>query len=512
MPTALISVYDKTGIVPLAEFLVQQGWTLLATGGTLQALKARALPAIEVSTFTDFPECFDGRVKTLHPKIHGGLLFDRKKKSHTDDTRRLNIEAIDLAVVNLYPFENTIQKPGVGFEEAIEQIDIGGSSMIRSAAKNHASVTILTKPSQYEPFIRAVKEKRWGDVERRQCAIDAFDHTAHYDRAIADWMAQSNTNSSTTLPKSLNLYLIQHQGLRYGENPHQAGAYYQEISADSCGLAKVKQLQGKELSFNNLLDIEACGRLVESFHEPACVIVKHNNPCGVSLGSDIDSAFDRALACDSVSSFGGIVAFNQPVTESLARKMAETFWEVIMAPNFSTEAKEIFESKKQLRLIEIDLPWSSLKNRDIRSVSGGFLVQSMDRHEVLVAKWDVKVQGSGSRPSDRDLYLAQTVVKSVKSNAIVLVQDGQTVGIGAGQMSRVEAVRIACDKAGSRAQGSILGSDAFFPFPDGLELAASKGVRAFIHPGGSLRDPEVIASAQNLGVWLFATGIRHFRH
>ena len=512
MPTALISVYDKTGVIPLAESLVQKGWTLLATGGTLQVLKAHPLPVTEVSSFTGFPECFEGRVKTLHPKIHGGLLFDRHKKHHAEDAQRLGIEAIDLVVVNLYPFEATIQKSGVRFEEAIEQIDIGGPSMIRSAAKNHASVTVLTQPTQYEPFLRALEQNQWGELERRRCAQEAFGHTACYDRAIADWMASSSSTSTTSLPSSLQLNLIQHQSLRYGENPHQEGAYYQPVSGSTHGLAQAHQLQGKELSFNNLLDMEACGRLIESFQEPACVIVKHNNPCGVALGPEVDSAFHRALACDTVSSFGGIVAFNRSVTASLAQKMVETFWEVIMAPEFSPEALAIFQSKKQLRLIQIQLPWSNPESLDVRSVSGGYLVQGLDQQDMLISNWEIKVKGSSPKPSDQDLYLAQTTAKSVKSNAIVLVKDGQTVGIGAGQMSRVEAVRIACEKAGRRAQGSILGSDAFFPFADGLEWAAAQGVRAFIHPGGSLRDDEVMGVAQRLGVWLFATGVRHFRH
>jgi len=513
MPTALISVYDKTGIIPLAQSLIQKGWTLLATGGTLQVLKAHPLPVTEVSSFTGYPECFEGRVKTLHPKVHGGLLFDRQKKQHAEDAQRLGIEAIDLVVVNLYPFEATIQKPGVRFEEAIEQIDIGGPSMIRSAAKNHASVTVLTQPSQYELFLKALEQDQWGETQRRQCAQEAFNHTAHYDRVIADWIASSATTApSLSLPSKLQLNLIQHQSLRYGENPHQEGAYYQPISGSTHGLAQTHQLQGKELSFNNLLDMEACGRLIESFQTPACVIVKHNNPCGVSLGPDVDTAFDRALACDSISSFGGIVAFNQPVTGTLAQKMIENFWEVIMAPSFSPEALAIFQSKTSLRLMQIQLPWSSAESLDIRSVSGGYLVQDLDRSEVVTADWVIKVEGKSPRPSDEDLNLAQTVAKSVKSNAIVLVKNGQTVGIGAGQMSRIEAVRIACEKAGPCAEGSVLGSDAFFPFPDGVEWAASRGVRSFIHPGGSLRDAEVIAAAQRLGVWLFTTGIRHFRH
>lgn len=512
MPTALISVYDKTGVISLGEVLARRGWTLLATGGTLQVLQTHGVPVTEVSSFTGFPECFEGRVKTLHPKIHGGLLFDRQKISHVENAQQLGIDPIDLVVVNLYPFEATISQPGVPFEEAIEQIDIGGPSMIRSAAKNHASVTVLTQPAQYESFLNALENKAWGELQRRQCAQVAFDHTARYDRAIADWLAMSPSAHPSALPSHLSLNLMQQQSLRYGENPHQVGAYYQSISGSAQGLAQVDQLQGKELSFNNLLDMEACGRLIETLPTPACVIVKHNNPCGVALGLTLELAFDRALACDPVSSFGGIVAFNETVTEPLARTMVENFWEVIMAPNFTPEALRIFQSKKSLRLMRIQLPWSTPESLDIRSVSGGYLVQSLDTHTSLPSQWDIKVKGSSPPPSDHDLLLAHTVARSVKSNAIVLVKDRQTVGIGAGQMSRVEAVRIACEKAGDRAQGSLLGSDAFFPFADGLEWAASQGVQAFIHPGGSVRDEEVIQAARRLGVWLFATGIRHFRH
>jgi phosphoribosylaminoimidazolecarboxamide formyltransferase/IMP cyclohydrolase len=511
MPTALISVYDKTGLLPLAQGLRDLGWDLLATGGTLKALRDAGLHVREVAEFTGAPECFGGRVKTLHPRIHGGLLFRREEPAHVEDAQRLGIEPIDLVVVNLYPFEATVAKEGVSFEDCIEQIDIGGPSMVRSSAKNHASVTVLTDPSQYEHFLGRLKEGTWGAADRRACALAAFQRTAAYDAAISAWMAGAVGQEG--LPERLSVGLEARQPLRYGENPHQAAAFYVRPGGPEEGIAACRQLQGKELSFNNLLDADAAARTVFQFKAPSCVIVKHNNPCGVGRGPHVLEAFLKAQAGDPVSSFGGIVAFNRPVGVEVAQAMVQSFWEVVLAPGFAPEALALFAAKKQMRVLETPSAWPlSASGLDLRTIGGGFLVQRPDEVFTPVDQWQVKATGKGARPLVEDMVLAQSVAKAVKSNAIVLVRDGGTVGIGAGQMSRVDAVEIACRKAGDRARGAVLGSDAFFPFPDGLEVAASRGVSAFIEPGGSLRDKDVIEAAQRLGVWLFFTGTRHFRH
>ncbi|MEI6591662.1 MAG: bifunctional phosphoribosylaminoimidazolecarboxamide formyltransferase/IMP cyclohydrolase [Holophagaceae bacterium] len=514
MPTALISVYDKTGLIPLAEGLLGLGWRLLATGGSLRTLQEAGLEAHEVAAYTGAPECFDGRVKTLHPRIHGGLLFRRELASHVADAKAQGIDPIDLVVINLYPFEATIAREGVTAAEAIEQIDIGGPSMIRSASKNHASVTVLTDPDQYTAFLDKLQSGAWGLEDRRRCALEAFRRTAAYDAAISGWMERtSSSHKPEELPHHLCVNLLQKQGLRYGENPHQPAAFYVEPGRPVEGVAACIQHQGKELSFNNLLDADACARLVWQFQAPACVIVKHNNPCGVGQGPHALEAFLRAQAGDPVSAFGGIVAFNRPVGAEVAQRMAPTFWEVILAPAFTGEALEVFAGKKQLRLLQTPEQWpQSARGLDTRSIGGGYLVQQTDDAFAPFDTWEMKASGPGAKPRTEDLVLAQRVAKAVKSNAIVLVKDGATVGIGAGQMSRVDSVEIACRKAGDRARGAALGSDAFFPFADGIELAASHGVTAIVEPGGSLRDNEVIAAAQKLGIWLFFTGMRHFRH
>ena len=513
MATALLSVYDKTGLLPLAKGLKALGWELLATGGTLKALLDAGLDVQEVAEFTGAPEAFGGRVKTLHPRIHGGLLYRRDSPGHVADAKRLGIDPIDLVVVNLYPFEATIALPGITFEECIEQIDIGGPSMTRSAAKNHESVTILSSPDQYEGFLEKLKAGSWAQEDRKACALAAFQRTAGYDSAISAWMAGEAAQTPGALPARLSIGLEIKDSLRYGENPHQPAAFYVRPGTPAEGISACRQLQGKELSFNNLLDVDAGGRTVFQFAAPSCVIVKHNNPCGVGRGPHVLEAFLKAQAADPMSAFGGIVAFNRPVGLEVAQAMVQSFWEVILAPGFSPEALEVFSAKKQVRILETPASWPlSAGGLDLRSLGGGFLVQRPDDLVTPVEQWQVKATGRGPKPLVEDLMLAQTVAKAVKSNAIVLVKDGGTVGIGAGQMSRVDSVEIACRKAGERARGAILGSDAFFPFADGLELAASQGVSVFIEPGGSLRDKEVIEAAQKLGVWLFFTGTRHFRH
>jgi len=513
MPTALLSVYDKTGLLPLAKGLKELGWTLLATGGTLKALREAKLEVQEVADYTGAPECFDGRVKTLHPRIHGGLLYRREVPSHVADAERLGIPPIDLVVVNLYPFEATIAKEGVTFAECIEQIDIGGPSMVRSASKNHASVTILTDPGQYEHFLAKTQAGTWSPQDRRACALVAFQRTAAYDAAISTWMAGQVDNAPDALPERLGIGLVAKESLRYGENPHQSAGFYMQPGGKIEGVTACEHLQGPELSFNGMLDVDTAAKTVFQFAAPSCVIVKHNNPCGVGRGPHVREAFLRALAGDPASAFGGIVAFNRPVGKELAETMVPNFWEVILAPSFSAEARQILGVKKALRLIQSPASWPmSANGLDIRSIGGGFLVQRPDDAFAPVDQWQVKASGRGPKPVVEDLILAQIVAKSLRSNAVVLVKDGGTVGIGTGQMSRLDAVELACRKAGDRARGAVLGSDAFFPFPDSLEMAARHGVIAFIEPGGSLRDKEVITAAQKLGVWLFFTGMRHFKH
>jgi len=513
MPRALLSVYDKTGLIDLARGLEAMGWELLATGGTFKALVDAGLDVMEVADYTGAPECFEGRVKTLHPKIHGGLLFRRDSEQHALDAKRLDIAPIDLVAVNLYPFEATISKAGVSLEECIEQIDIGGPSMLRSASKNHHSVTVLTDPGQYAEFVEKQKAGTWSLQDRRNCALAAFRQTAAYDAAISRWMGRQFGPAGEGLPETLDLRLAKRQDLRYGENPHQPAAFYVEHGAGLGGIAACEQLQGKELSFNNLLDSDAGARLAWQLQAPGCVIVKHNNPCGAAVAAHPLDAFLKAQAGDPLSSFGGIVAFNRAIGIEVAQVMAQSFWEVILAPGFTQEALQVFATKKQLRLLRMPKQWpSAASGLDLRSIGGGFLVQSADDQFAEFEQWEVKVTGRGPKPVQEDLVLAQKLAKAVKSNAIVLVKNGSAVGIGAGQMSRVDSVEIACRKAGERARGSVLGSDAFFPFPDGLELAASHGVHAFVEPGGSLRDADVIAAAHRLGVWLFFSGMRHFRH
>lgn len=530
MPTALISVYDKTGLLPLATGLKALGWHILATGGTLKLLKDAGLDVQEVADYTGAPECFDGRVKTLHPRIHGGLLFRRDEESHVSDAKRLDIAPIDLVVVNLYPFEATVARfeaaahagsafcgcnapSRAGFAECIEQIDIGGPSMVRSASKNHSHVTVLTSPDQYEGFIEKLKNGNWSLEDRKKCALAAFQRTAAYDAAISTWFAKQLATDESALPEKLNLSLELKQGLRYGENPHQMAAFYVESNRPAEGLAACRQLQGKELSFNNLLDADATARLAWAFDEASCVIVKHNNPCGAACADTPLEAFKKALDSDPVSAYGGIVAFNRRIDEETAKALAPVFWEVILAPKFSEGALNVLASKKALRLLETEEGWPlGASGLDVRAIGEGYLVQRPDADFTPFDEWEVKVEGSGPKPSMRDLLLAQQVAKAVKSNAIVLVKDGGTVGVGAGQMSRVDSVEIACRKAGEKAKGAVLGSDAFFPFADGLELAAKAGVTALVEPGGSVRDEEVIEAAKKLGVWLFFTGMRHFRH
>ena len=515
---ALLSVFDKTGLVDFARFLANQGAELVSTGGTAKALAGAGLPVTEVSQVTGFPEIMDGRVKTLHPAIHGGLLGRRDDKEHVAAMERHAIRPIDLLVSNLYPFEATVAA-GKPEADCIENIDVGGPAMIRAAAKNHEFVAVITSPDDYAAVAAEMRAKNGAlSLElRRRLAGEAFARTAAYDAAVASWM-----NRDELLPARLVLSGERRQILRYGENPHQRAAFY--VGGERRpGVATARQLQGKELSFNNLNDTDAAYELAAEFERPAVVIVKHANPCGVAIGEELDSAYRRALACDPVSAFGGIVAVNRPLDGQTAALIAELFAEVVIAPAIEPAALAALSGKKNLRLLEAgELPDPAAPGLSIRSLAGGFLAQSRDSGRITAAELKVVTRRKPSPAEIADLLFAFAVAKHVKSNAIVYAKAGATVGIGAGQMSRVDSSRIAAWKAReaaeaagetkSRAIGSVVASDAFFPFADGLLAAAEAGATAVIQPGGSLRDGEVIAAADERGLAMVFTGMRHFRH
>ncbi len=515
---ALLSVSDKTGIVDFARFLVEGGAEILSTGGTAKAIRDAGIPVKDVSEHTGFPEILDGRVKTLVPQVHGGLLGRRDLSDHLEQMARHGIEPIDLVAVNLYPFEATVAK-GALFEDCIENIDIGGPAMIRSAAKNFSSVVVVTEPSQLAE-VRAEIETQGGTTLalRKRLAAAAYARTAAYDAAISSWFAQQNGEA---FPQRLSVAGALRQTLRYGENPHQQAGFY--ITDSRPGVATATQVQGKELSYNNLNDTDAAFECVAEFEEPAIVIVKHANPCGVAVGRDLASAWDLALRCDPVSAFGGIVAANRALDAAAAEKIAAIFTEVVVAPDADEEAKAVFARKKNLRLLLTGgMPDPAAPGLTFRSVAGGFLAQSRDAGRVTAAELKVVTQRAPTEVELEDLLFAFRVCKHVKSNAIVYAKGLATAGIGAGQMNRVESSRIAAWKAEaaakaaglpeSLAKGSVVASDAFFPFADGLETAAAAGVTAVIQPGGSIRDAEVIAAADKAGLAMVFTGMRHFRH
>ncbi len=520
---ALISVSDKTGLVEFGRALESQGIEILSTGGTARALADAGIEVREVANYTGFPEMLDGRVKTLHPKVHGGLLGLRDVAAHADAMTRHGIGGIDLLAVNLYPFEETVAA-GAGFGTCIENIDIGGPAMIRSAAKNHAFVTVLVDPEDYSQVVEDMTANGGAttDALRRHLAAKAFARTATYDAAISRWFAQATGDA---LPQRIAFAGERRQDLRYGENPHQQAAFYVGPPPRREGVATARQVQGKELSFNNINDTDAAFELVAELDaaSPAAAIIKHANPCGAAAGSSLTDAYGKALACDPSSAFGGIVAFNRTLDADAATAVTKVFTEVVIAPGADDEALAIFSKKKNLRLLLTDrMPVADDAAPDIRSVAGGFLVQSIDSGRT--GGNDIKVVTKRS-PSDAefaDLLFAFTVAKHVKSNAIVYAKDGATVGIGAGQMSRVDSARIAALKAKEAAHagglerpatiGSVVASDAFFPFADGLMAAAEAGATAVIQPGGSMRDEEVIAAADEAGLAMVFTGMRHFRH
>jgi len=513
--TALISVSDKSGLTAFARRLGSLGVTILSSGGTAKSLEAEGIPVRTVESYTGSPEVMDGRVKTLHPRVHGGILS--RGEIDASDLERIGGIAIDLVVVNLYPFERTVSQGG-GHDQVIENIDIGGPSMVRSAAKNHARVAVVCDPADYESVISSIEKD--GEVPlamRAQLAAKAFAHTSAYDAAITAYLSRGDgSTEGAAFPRYLTLPFERAYGLRYGENPHQSGAFYVERSAPAGSLARAESLGagGKELSFNNLVDVEAALDCVREFTGPAAVVVKHTNPCGVALGDTPAIAYRTARDADSVSAYGGIVALNRDVDEETARVLAETFLECVIAPRFDEAALAVLRAKKNLRLLATGA-WLGPDHAALqyKRVGGGLVAQTRDALAAGEVERGRVVTRRAPSPSElAALDFAWKVGKHVKSNAIVLARDGRTVGIGAGQMSRVVSVKVACEKAGELAKGAVLASDAFFPFPDGVEVAIKAGVTAMAQPGGSVKDPEVIASADAAGCAMILTGMRHFRH
>ena len=518
-PVALLSVSDKSGLVPLAEALHRtHGYQLLSSGGTAKVLEQAGLPVTRVSEHTGAPEILGGRVKTLHPRVHGGILAKRGDASHQADLEQQNIAPIDVVVVNLYPFRETIARPDVTWDQAIENIDIGGPAMVRAAAKNHADVAVLTSPDQYDRLLTAMAESG-GSVPselRRQLALEAFQHTASYDTAISRWMADQTAAEDSPWLEAVPL----RQTLRYGENPHQKARWF---SHPKQGWGGAIQLQGKELSTNNLLDLEAALATVREFGygaagsapalQPAAVVVKHTNPCGVAIGASIPAALTRALDADRVSAFGGIIAINGVVEATAARELTSLFLECVVAPGFTPEAREVLAAKANLRLLELAPQAIDLAGPDhVRSILGGLLVQDLDDQAITPADWTVASQRPPTPQEKQDLEFAWRLVRHVRSNAIVVAKDGQSLGVGAGQMNRVGSARIALEAAGEKAHGAVLASDGFFPFDDTVRLAASHGITAVIHPGGSMRDADSIKACDELGLAMQLTGRRHFLH
>jgi phosphoribosylaminoimidazolecarboxamide formyltransferase/IMP cyclohydrolase len=517
--TALLSVSDKTGIVDFAQALHALGVKLLSTGGTAKLLADAGLPVTEVAEHTGFPEMLDGRVKTLHPTIHGGLLARRDVPEHVAAIERHGIAPIDLLVVNLYPFEATVAKPGCTLEDAIENIDIGGPAMVRSAAKNWRDVTVLTDPGQYAGVLEELRsQQRTCEATRFACAVAAFNRIAQYDAAISNYLsARQADGTQAEYPAQMNSSFVKLQDLRYGENAHQTAALYRDLYPAAGALVMGKQLQGKELSYNNLADADAAWECVKSFDTPACVIVKHANPCGVALGADAASAYAKAFKTDPTSAFGGIIAFNVAVDAAAAQAVSKQFVEVLIAPAFSDEARTVFAAKPNVRLLEIALPTGQPGRNafDSKRIGSGLLLQRADNHVLAEADLRCVTQRAPTTDQLRDLRFAWTVAQYVKSNAIVFCAGGMTLGVGAGQMSRIDSARIAAIKAanaGLSLQGSVVASDAFFPFRDGLDVVVDQGAVCVIQPGGSMRDEEVIAAADERGIAMVFTGVRHFRH
>jgi phosphoribosylaminoimidazolecarboxamide formyltransferase / IMP cyclohydrolase len=521
---ALISVSDKTGIAEFARALHALGIRLISTGGTASLLAEQGLPVTEVAQVTGFPEMLDGRVKTLHPKVHGGLLARRELPEHMTALQAHGIDMIDLLVVNLYPFEATVAKPGCTLEDAIENIDIGGPAMVRSAAKNWKDVGVVTDASQYPLVLDELRsDGKLSDRTRFALSVAAFNRISNYDAAISDYLSSIQDGGGRALfPSQANGRFVKLQDLRYGENPHQQAAFYRDLYPAPGSLVTARQLQGKELSYNNIGDADAAWECVKSFDVPACVIVKHANPCGVAVGKDPLEAYSKAFKTDSNSAFGGIIAFNRTVDGATAQAVAKQFVEVLMAPGFTAEALEIFKGKVNVRILQIAMPpggasdWDNGRNAmDIKRVGSGLLMQTADNRELNLAELKVVTKKQPTAQQLQDLLFAWKVAKYVKSNAIVFCKDGMTMGVGAGQMSRLDSARIASIKAqhaGLSLQGTAVASDAFFPFRDGLDVVVDAGASCVIQPGGSMRDEEVIAAANERGVAMVFSGVRHFRH
>jgi phosphoribosylaminoimidazolecarboxamide formyltransferase/IMP cyclohydrolase len=509
---ALISVYDKTGLEELAQALHNAGVQLVSTGSTAARIAAGGVPVTKVEELTGFPECLDGRVKTLHPMVHAGLLADVRKPEHVEQLTEMRVEPFDLLVSNLYPFTETVAS-GASVDECIEQIDIGGPSMVRGAAKNHANVAVVVSPSRYPEIVAALAEGGFSVEQRQRLAVDAFVHTASYDVAVASWMGSnvSDTSEGSGFPAWVGATWDKSAVLRYGENPHQPAALYVNGRG---GLAAAEQLHGKEMSYNNYVDADAARRTAYDFSEPAVAIIKHANPCGIAVGKDIAEAHRRAHECDPVSAYGGVIATNAPVSVDMAKQVAEIFTEVLVAPAFDDGAVEILQGKKNIRLL-VAPALSAAEKVELRAVSGGLLLQHTDRFQAGgddPSEWQLAAGAPASPEVLADLAFAWKACRAVKSNAILLASGGASVGVGMGQVNRVDSCRLAVSRAGERAVGSVAASDAFFPFPDGLEVLIEGGVKAVVQPGGSIRDEAAIEAAEKAGITMYFTGTRHFFH
>lgn len=519
---ALVSVYDKTGLVELATGLHQAGVELVSTGSTAAKIAEAGIPVTKVEDLTGFPECLEGRVKTLHPRVHAGVLADTRKPEHLAQLEELGIEAFQLVIVNLYPFTQTVAS-GATPDECVEQIDIGGPSMVRAAAKNHPSVAVVVDPAKYEGVLAAVEAGGFNLFERTALAAQAFQHTASYDVAVATWMTESlvqtvapseetDDSALSKFPRWVGATWNRSAVLRYGENPHQAAALY-DSPAGPAGLAQAKQFHGKEMSYNNYTDGDAAWRAAYDHAEPAVAIIKHANPCGIAVGADIAEAHRKAHACDPVSAFGGVIAANREVTVEMAEQVADIFTEVVIAPSYAPGAVEVLARKKNVRVLKAAAPTET--GIELRPISGGALLQDRDVLDAdgdNSANWTLVVGDAADEKTLADLEFAWRACRAVKSNAILLANDGASVGVGMGQVNRVDSAHLAVQRAGDRAKGSVAASDAFFPFPDGLQVLLDAGVRAVVQPGGSVRDNEVIEAAREAGVTLYLTGARHFAH
>ncbi len=508
---ALISVYDKQGLEDLARALHEAGVSIVSTGSTASRIQAAGVPVTPVEELTGFPECLDGRVKTLHPRVHAGILADLRLPDHVDQLAELGIEPFDLVVSNLYPFSETVAS-GASPDECVEQIDIGGPSMVRAAAKNHPSVAVVTSPAQYPQVLEALQGNGFSLGQRRALAAEAFRHTAAYDVAVASWMGEVLVPDDAPVPAWVGATWQRASVLRYGENPHQAAALYRDGTG---GLAGAEQLNGKEMSYNNYVDADAAVRAAHDHDGPTVAIIKHANPCGIAVGDDIAQAHARAHACDPVSAYGGVIAANRPVTLAMAEQVAEVFTEVVVAPDFEPAALELLQRKKNVRVLRSDAGTAPALT-ETRAISGGLLLQQRDLVDAPgddPSSWTLATGEAADEATLADLVFAWRAVRAVKSNAILLARDGASVGVGMGQVNRVDSCRLAVERAGAeRARGAVAASDAFFPFADGLQVLVDAGVRAVVQPGGSIRDDDVVAAAKAAGVTLYLTGTRHFAH